>query len=58
MEDFLRSFHRLNVFSRINLLWPYSFYERIMVLANSFSSFYRVFGEAMLGKFYQADVKD
>jgi len=29
-----------------------------MVLANSFLSFYRVFGEAMLGKFYQADVKD
>jgi len=29
-----------------------------MVLANSFSSFYRVFGEAILGKFYQADVED
>jgi len=28
-----------------------------MVFANLFSSFYRVFGEAVLGKFYQADVK-
>ncbi|MCD6126146.1 MAG: hypothetical protein J7J19_03965 [Thaumarchaeota archaeon] len=42
--------------SEINPLWPYSFYERITVLEISFSSIYRDFDEAILGKFYQADM--
>jgi len=45
-----------NPLSEINPLWPYSFYERITVLEVSFSSIYRDFDEAILGKFYQADV--